>query len=239
VRALTGDGQLAEADLVQDLAGLLVAKVVVRRALARGQGRQRGPGQLRPVREHLVARDQAVAAEQRHEPRQPGGGQAHILERGLRVEAQGGEVGEAALIHLTQRVVVGLQRRSVGQPGGKLVEPFAAQFGQRARAPPRRVRAFVLVGVGGDHEGDPVLCARRKRQVQPNRVVLDRRRLADGDTGFANEAAVAVAQHQFTVAALGDDVAPADLLVLYLEQIGEVGRYLEVDGHGRCARRDG
>jgi hypothetical protein len=68
-------GQLAEAQLVQDLARLGVTQVVHLGRLLCGERAQRGPGQLRHERQGLVAGQQAVAAEQGHEPGQPGGRQ--------------------------------------------------------------------------------------------------------------------------------------------------------------------
>jgi hypothetical protein len=67
--ALPEPGQVAEADLVQDLAGLLTVARVVDPALPRGQGGQHVHHQLRPERAGLVAGDQRVAAEQGDEPR--------------------------------------------------------------------------------------------------------------------------------------------------------------------------
>lgn len=55
MRLLTQLGQLAVAHLVQDLAGFLVAKVVMDSSLARSQRAGRRACQIRAIREHLVA----------------------------------------------------------------------------------------------------------------------------------------------------------------------------------------
>ena len=79
--ALAACGELTEAQLVQDLSGLLLVEVVSLVGLASGEYAQRRRGQLREVRERLVARDQAVATEQRHEPRQSCRGQRRASAR--------------------------------------------------------------------------------------------------------------------------------------------------------------
>ena len=64
---------LARAQFVQHLAGLLVVVGVVARADQAGQHAQRLLRHRRVEREHLRRRDQRVAAEQRRVPRHPGG----------------------------------------------------------------------------------------------------------------------------------------------------------------------
>jgi hypothetical protein len=166
VGALADRRQLPEADLVEDLAGILVAEVVADRALPGGQGGQRGGGEVGPVGQDLVAGDEAVAAEQRHEPRQAGRRQADVLHGDVRVETQRREVCEAARVHVAQRVVAGLERGGLGDPGAELVQPLLPQLVERARPPPHRVRAVVLVGARGDDEGDPPLLAGRQPEVE-------------------------------------------------------------------------
>src|SRR5262249_28103970 len=70
MRALLEDRQLPEAQLVRDLAGLLVAEVVDAAALERGEHAQGRRRELWRERQRLEARDQAVTAEERQEPRQ-------------------------------------------------------------------------------------------------------------------------------------------------------------------------
>ena len=73
MRHLAGAGQLAAADLVQDLAGLFLAEVVVLLALVGGEEEQRVAGDLRIHQQCLEAGDQRVAAEGRGIPRHAGG----------------------------------------------------------------------------------------------------------------------------------------------------------------------
>ena len=127
VRALAARGELAEAQLVQDLAGLLLVEVVAHRRLAGGehaQGRRGQPGQ---VGQRLEARDQAVAAEQRHEPRQPGRGQRRALGE-IGMDPQRGEVAEAGAVGAHERRVV------------RLAGPARGRATPRARPTSRRAR---------------------------------------------------------------------------------------------------
>src|ERR1700722_16865055 len=62
VRALAASRELAEAQLVQDLAGLAFVEVLALARLGAGEHAQRRRGELGQVRERLKARDQAVAA---------------------------------------------------------------------------------------------------------------------------------------------------------------------------------
>jgi hypothetical protein len=101
VRPLAEVGQLAVAQLVQDLARLGVAEVVPRGRLVRAEGEQCGPGQLRHERDRLVTGDEAVPAEQGHEPGQSGRRQG-LVRHALRVEPQGGQVDQAAPVDLAQ-----------------------------------------------------------------------------------------------------------------------------------------
>ena len=72
-------GQLAEADLVQDLAGLLVGEVDAAPSLMMGEREQGPPGQPRPEGERLVRGDQGVPSEEGEEPGHPGGREADPL----------------------------------------------------------------------------------------------------------------------------------------------------------------
>src|SRR5512133_3668655 len=70
VRSLLERGQLAEADLVEDLSGLFVAKRVDPLPLLCRQDSERRLRELGRERECLVAGQEAVAAEDSHEPGQ-------------------------------------------------------------------------------------------------------------------------------------------------------------------------
>ena len=76
MRSLLERRHLTEAELVEDAAGVLIAKVVDSRALPFAQGSQRRRRELWRKRESLQTRENAVATEHRHEPRQPGRGKA-------------------------------------------------------------------------------------------------------------------------------------------------------------------
>ena len=86
-------GSLAVAHLVDDLAGLGVDRRVVLGRLQRGEDTERVVRELRPEEERLQARDQRVAAEDRHEPGHPRGrklaGDTRVL-----VHPQRREVGD-------------------------------------------------------------------------------------------------------------------------------------------------
>ena len=73
MRRLAGAGHLAGPQLVQDLARLGVVPRVVGGRLEAGEDRQRLDRDDRVERDQLERGDDAVAAEQRREPRDPGG----------------------------------------------------------------------------------------------------------------------------------------------------------------------
>ena len=133
VRALPARGELAEAQLVEDLAGLLLVEVVALLGLAGGEHAQRGGRQPGQVGQRLEARDQAVAAEQRHEPRQSGRGQRRALGE-VGMHAQRGEIAEARAVGASQRRVLGLQQRRAGQPLLELGRLRGAQLRHARRA---------------------------------------------------------------------------------------------------------
>ena len=97
VRPLLERGHLAVAHLVQDPARVLVAEVVDARSLPLAERAQRRRRELGRERQRLQAREDAVAAEHRHEPGQARGGQAAAAGDERR-EAQRGEVDEAAAV---------------------------------------------------------------------------------------------------------------------------------------------
>ena len=73
VRALLERRHLPVAHLVEDPARVLVAEVVEPNALPVAERAQRRRGELGRERQRLQAREDAVAAEHRHEPREPRG----------------------------------------------------------------------------------------------------------------------------------------------------------------------
>jgi hypothetical protein len=72
-------GQLVDAQLVEDLAGLLVAPVVDLAALVQGEHAQGVGGDLRLEGGHLHRGHQAVAPEQRHVPGDAGSEEELVL----------------------------------------------------------------------------------------------------------------------------------------------------------------
>ena len=82
VRPLLERRQLPVAHLVEDPAGILVAEVVDPAALPGAEHAQCGGGELGRERQRLQAREDAVAPEHGHEPRQAGGRQAPPLHHG-------------------------------------------------------------------------------------------------------------------------------------------------------------
>ena len=95
VRPLLEGGHLAEAQLVQDAARVLVAEVVAARPLPEAQGGQRGARQVGVERQRLQAGEDAVAPEHGHEPGQPGGRQVVAGQRDRR-EPQRRQVDQAS-----------------------------------------------------------------------------------------------------------------------------------------------
>jgi hypothetical protein len=102
VRPILERGQLAQADLVQDLPRLGVPERIVLARLQEGQRPERGRRQLGDEGERLEAGEQAIAPEHRHEP-----GEARRRQgtrRDADLEAQGGQVDQAAAVDIAQRL---------------------------------------------------------------------------------------------------------------------------------------
>ena len=116
--------ELAEAELVQDLSRLGVAERVVGRRLEEREGRQRRLRELGHVGQRLVARDQAVPAEERHEPRESRRGDGLSLAEDGGIEPESSQVDEAAPVRLLERAPggheVGRAREPLLQAGGAL-----------------------------------------------------------------------------------------------------------------------
>ena len=115
VRTFLERGHLAVPHLVQDASGVFVAEVVEAAALARAELVQRGRREFGCERQRLQTREDAVAAEHRHEPRQPRGRQAPSA-RGDRREPERGEVDEAPVVRGLQRLPVAFEARRVVEP---------------------------------------------------------------------------------------------------------------------------
>ena len=96
------------ADLVDDLAGLGIDRGIVLARLQVGQHLERSAGELRAEQQGLQARDQRVAAEDRHEPGHAGGGQAARADAARAAHPQRREVGDG----LGERVAQLVPRRA-------------------------------------------------------------------------------------------------------------------------------
>src|SRR6185437_9113665 len=96
-----GGGQFTKAQLVQDLAWLLIVKIVVAARLPCTEYTQRVRGECRQVGQRLEARDEAVAPEQGHEPRQSRRRQGRRRVE-IRLKAKRREVGQARAVGLLQ-----------------------------------------------------------------------------------------------------------------------------------------
>ena len=114
-RQLAGTGHLAGAQLVEDLAGLGVAPVVVLGCLACGEHPERLDRDLGPEREELERGDDRVAAEQRREPRHARRDVALAVARAV-VHEQA-QVGEAPRDDQVEHLVVRLDPGRAAHPG--------------------------------------------------------------------------------------------------------------------------
>ena len=237
MRPLPEAHQLAEPDLVQDLSWLLVPEVVERLALPGGQDAQGRLGQLGGEGKRLIGRDEAVAAEQGHEPRQAGRGNRRLGDD-LGIEAQGREVHQAAPVDVPQLVPARLERRRLGHPF--LQAEAHVRDGMGERAVPVLVPDLAL-GLGHDvHAGLPLPVGRDlDLERQPALLGLG---LVGGDEGLAHEVLSPIAQHEAAVADLAVQLALLLQRVLHLEDVREIGVRGEVqanpDGLGRVVQHD-
>ena len=227
VWTLAEHGELAEAQLVQDLAGLGVAEVVELDGLPGGQGEERRARELGTHGQRLVARDQAVPPEQRHEPGQASRWEA-LARHDLRIAAERGEVDDAAVVEPHEVVPVAVESGRISHPLVGLV----AQLGQRALE--RRCRRTALrvgpagLAVGTHLERQPALLV--SRELEPAAEAFRRRldALRRDDARLARErVTVSIAEPQLVLAGLATDRAVAHRAVLDLEQVGEVAVDLE------------
>jgi hypothetical protein len=99
---LAEPGGLAHAQLVEDLARLLVALVVVLGADPSGEHPERALGDAGQERQRLEGRDEAVAAEQRGEPRHAG----RVVRLAVELGVEQLEVVERALEDAVEELVV-------------------------------------------------------------------------------------------------------------------------------------
>ena len=131
MRSLLERGHLAVAHLVEDPARFLFAEVVDARALSQGQLAQRRGRQLLREGQGLQAREDAVASEHRHEPRQPCRGQ-RVATGAEGRESQRGEVDEAAPIGVLQRVAVATRAAAHARPTASDPAPRSSACAGRA-----------------------------------------------------------------------------------------------------------
>ena len=157
VRPLLEGRHLAVAHLVEDPARVLVAEVVDARALALAERAQRRRGELRRERQRLQAREDAVAAEHGHEPRQARGGQRAPGHRAGR-EAQRREVDEAAVVG----VLAGSPSRTPGAaPSGATCRGRAPCSAGRGSVPRRARSPHAAYAVVDVELGRPLAVRRR------------------------------------------------------------------------------
>ena len=119
VRLLAQLRQLAAADLVQDLAGLLVAEVVDARALQGAEQVKRAACKPRADPERLQGRDQRVPAEERHEPREPGCREDVVLAEEVAGDAQRCEVDDRLPEDAGEQRALRLDARNALEPAAQ------------------------------------------------------------------------------------------------------------------------
>src|SRR5579883_109620 len=128
LRHKTEPRQFADAQLVQDLAGLLLLLLRMTRALPFREEAKRMRSQLGPIGKALQRRHEAVAAEQGDEPGDPSGDEAALLA----LDRQKLNVGQRPVKGCVETRIVALDR-------GIAFEPAPADLGLlRGRFMPRR-----------------------------------------------------------------------------------------------------
>ena len=229
--------QLAVAQLVQDLARLGVAVVVALLRLVLPQHLQRARGEFRIDDHRLQRDDQRVAAEQCHEPRQPGGGHEHHVVRALQRQPQGGHVLHTLIVATIEFLVAGIDLQHRALPLVHLAGMIRCRAGMGAF--PRRSDALRAIHEVVDQAAMPGLPGlQRDVEAQPP-VGVHRRpavAVAGADDHLAAEILVAIgdAQHlPLLRPRRGDAAAPHDLVALHLEDVGEIGadRDLQVEAN--------
>ena len=223
VRLQSEHGQLAEPDLVQHPAGLLVPEVVRLGALERRERQQRPSREARTEAHRLQGGDERVSPEEREEPRQAGRRQHDVLGLRLHVDPEREQV-EGGLGHdLVEQVRIRLQLRDLRQPPADRIR--AVRVGRLAIVPVDRLD---LPRPELERHVDLAtpLAARRQLEVPDEVVAVDTvGRGRHVDPGLGLERLVLVAKHQARpvgcVVALDLGRSVPDE-VLHLEEVGEV-----------------
>lgn len=228
VRNPPGRRQDAAAQLVQDLARLGIAKRIILDRLQCRQRPQGGGRQVRLERQGHVCREQAVAAEQRHEPRQARRWQRPV-KPGQRAEAERGQIEQALPVGVDDRVVIGLQRRGIGHPPGECHRHLRLERAEPAVADPWS-RLDLTDAAGHVDAGLPPL-ARPESDLEHGPV---RRDVTCGGEDQPGRSSLTVALHpqQHTARFRGRRARVVPDLrrrVLDLEQVGEVSRIAKLD----------
>jgi hypothetical protein len=109
-------GELAEADLVQDLARIRIAVIVALSGLKFGKLLERAAGESRIDHHILQANDQAVAAEKRHEPWHSGRGHPDIVRHILVVEPERAHIRDRLPIEPLNLLIGAGQRSRLAHP---------------------------------------------------------------------------------------------------------------------------
>ena len=219
-------GKFAIAQLVEDAPGVLVPEVVDPRALPVTERAQRRRRELGRERQGLQAREDAVATEHRHEPRQAGGGQA-LSSADRWGESESREVHEAAAVRRLQRLPVGFDVRRPCDPALQIL-----LHGRLAPTVRRVLRAISLTGEP-EHRDDVEfrlpLPVRPDLQLEGQTAPVHLRRLRRRDPRRPGERLALVRQDELAV--LDVRLVRPLLLerVLDLEEIGEVGFGVDTD----------
>ncbi len=235
MRPFLEGGHLAVAHLVQDPAGILVAEVVNPGALAFCECLQRRRGEFGSEREGLQASEDAVPAEDRHEPGQPSGRQ-RLVRHGQCREPQCRQVRQAASVDALQRLPVALKLRRVPEPLLQAAGHVAAHSLVPLAAYHDRAVLWLVGRALRDYDvqlGAP-LAMRRHGNAERKPVLVDGSPCGRGDPGLPGIGIPLVLQHQ---AAVDDASVVAALLserIFHLEQVSEVARGF--DAHGELDR---
>ena len=244
VRAVRRDAALREdpaPQLVHDLARLGVAEVVVLRRLELGERLERRLGEGRLDRQREVRRDEAVAAEGGHEPRQPAG--RHRVPDALRrPDPKRSEVEEALPVGLHERLRRALDVRRLPEPLRKRERQLGLRLPERLAAQERGTLAAV-------HDRDDVdarlpLLVRAEVEVEDGAALLELHVVAaERDDRLAPVAVSLVPDRRARAGKLVAVLAaPTLAALLRLEDVREVGAEaeleLDLDGLGAMVRDD-
>jgi hypothetical protein len=228
VRHLAGGGQLAVPQFVRDLSRLRIAEVVVLAGLEAGERAQRVRGQRRVERQGLVRGDEAVPAEQGHEP-----GEAGCEQAGLRVvprmEPQRGQVHQALPVGIAQRAGVAVQRGRLVEPLRQAQRHVGMQLADPAVAGPQRHRPDLRDDPHVDAGLPPA--SGRQPHMPAHRISGEGTGLIEVYAGGAPVPVGLIAQDDAPVAHFPRDLPALAPVVLELQQIGEVGRELQPQHH--------